>query len=204
MYILNLPNLTICPALVPVLVLDTPDLAVSKLFTHGNVSSSDPPDEIHVRIEQHDVKVLNSLYGLDAPPILEPCHISVVHPVSENVVHEVLNFLPRDMGQVAGLLVLIKLELGPDYEMDDALVQTIGPVIVENLEVGGTGEWRTLCVKSGPVEEIILYVFEYGAVCLFEAVNVLPVAAEIGWDALKEVYAIRGWQLSATCFSFAC
>lgn len=164
------------------------------------MSSSDLTDESHIRIEQHDVEMLDGMYGLDTPPILEPCHISAVHAIAEGVVNVVLNLFPSSIGQVAGLLVLFQLEFGPDYEMYDALVQSIWPVIVENLEIGWAGEWRTLWFKCGPFKEVILNVLEDGAVGLFEIEDVLSVAAEIGWDALEDVYTVGSWTWASVMF----
>lgn len=143
------------------------------------MSSSDLTDEVHIGIEQHDVEMLDGLYRLDTSPILEPCHVSAVHAIAEGVVNVVLNLFPGSICQVAGLLVLFQLELGPDYEMYDALVQSIWPVIEENFEIGWAGEWRTLWLKSKPFEEVVLNVLEYGAVCLLEVIDILSVAAEI-------------------------
>lgn len=157
------------------------------------MSSSDLTDKVHIRIEQHDVKMLDSLYRLDTRPVLEPCHVLAAHATAESVVHVLLDLFPGSIGQVAGVLVLFQHELGPDYEMYDALVQAIRPVIVENLEIGGAGKRRAFWFKCRPFEEIGLDVLEDGAVCLLKVVNVLAVAAEIGGNALEDVYTVGSW-----------
>lgn len=51
-------------------------------------------------------------------------------------------------------------------------------------------ERRTVWFESGPFEKVVLDVFQYGAVSLFEVVDVLSVPTKIGGGALKKVYAI--------------
>lgn len=90
-------------------------LFCQKLFTHWNMSSSYLLHEVHIRIEKHDVKMLNGVYGLQTSPIFEPCHSCAVHARTECIVHIRLNLFPSSIGQVACHLVLVQLKLGPYY-----------------------------------------------------------------------------------------
>jgi hypothetical protein len=74
--------------------------------------------------------------------------------------------------------------------MYDSRVYPVRPVVVEDLEIRWICEGRTAWFKRGPLEEVVLDVFDNGAMGLFKVVYVLSIAAEGGRNALEDVYAV--------------
>jgi hypothetical protein len=46
-----------------------------ELLNHGHVIPGDLPHKLHIRVEQHDVKMLHGMYRFQRSPVLEPYHL---------------------------------------------------------------------------------------------------------------------------------
>jgi hypothetical protein len=154
------------------------------------MSSGNLLHKFHIWVEKHNVEMLDSVYALQAPPILEPHHAPAVHLTAECIVNIVLDLPPSTIRQVARFLVFFQLEFGPYYQMYDSRVQPIGPVVEEDLEIRWVCKGMAAWLKRGPLEEVVLDVFDYGAVDPVKAVYVLSIAAEVGGNALEDIYAV--------------
>lgn len=106
-----------------------------KLGRHRNITVRDVLDEVGIRIVQHDVEVLDGMHALQTLPVLEPRVLVGLQPRAERLLHVGINLLERFGRRIARLRVIGELELGPDDEVDDLGVDSVWPVVVEDLDV---------------------------------------------------------------------
>lgn len=57
------------------------------------------------------------------------------YPPAERCIHIVVDLSPCIESQIVGDRIILEIEFGPDNKVYDLLVETVGPVIVEYLEV---------------------------------------------------------------------
>lgn len=100
-----------------------------------NVTVGDRADEVGIRVEHHDMEVFHGTNRLEATPVLEPDNLIIGHMGSKRLCHEVINLLPRLVNEISRNGVLLEDELGPDNQVHNARVDTVGPVVDENLDV---------------------------------------------------------------------
>lgn len=110
------------------------------LGRHRHVAVGDVLDERCVCVVQHDVKVLDCMHTLQAPPVLEPGNVVGLHSAAERLVHERVHLLVRLGRRETCLGVFVQLELGPDDKVHYPVVNAVRPVVVQNLDVLFTNE----------------------------------------------------------------
>ena len=109
-------------------------------FRQRNIPTSDMLYKILVRIEHHNMKVLNSMYAFQRAPVLEPDHIIPPTNSNERSVDKIVNLSSSFRRKITiGVGVRdcasYELEFCPDHEMDNSCVDAVGPVVVEDLVV---------------------------------------------------------------------
>jgi hypothetical protein len=106
-----------------------------KLCRHGHIVVGDFFHEFHTRIVQHDVEVLDGMHALQALPVLEPGKLPGLEPASERPLNIRVDLAARLGRRQARRCVVFELELGPDDEVHNLVVDSIGPVVVQDLDV---------------------------------------------------------------------
>lgn len=123
-------------------------------LNQGNISVGDLLHKLHVWVVEHDMEVLDRVDGLQGLPVLEPDDLSQTlisyirtadkdratnllrrHPRTERLLYILIDLLPRPGCQVVGLRVVLELELDPHDQVDDALLNPVRPVVVQDLDV---------------------------------------------------------------------
>ena len=125
---------------------------------HRNIAFRDLLNEVCVRVVEHNMEMLHGVYRFQRTPILEPddldgfssssiprngttrekevnTYVLWRYPRSKGLINVFINLSPHSRCQIVLLLVVLKLKFCPDNEMDNFLVDTIGPVIVEDRDV---------------------------------------------------------------------
>lgn len=80
------------------------------------------------------------MYGLQIVPILEPSDSVGRDPAPEDLLHIVIYLLSSLRRQTFGVHVILQYELCPYTEVDDARINTIRPIVVDDLYIGYTFE----------------------------------------------------------------
>ena len=74
----------------PMPKIDAARALYNKLVALGNVAVGHLADKVGIRIEEHDVKVLDGMDGLESGPILEPHDLlGSVHAATRMHMHEI-------------------------------------------------------------------------------------------------------------------
>lgn len=76
-----------------------PDL-IFNFLRERNIISRNSPHKIHIWVEEHDMKVLDSIDALQRTPILEPDHILTPTNTTEGLADKVVNLLPSFRRQI--------------------------------------------------------------------------------------------------------
>lgn len=110
---------------------------LSNLFHQRHISPGDILQKLRVRIEKHNVKMLNRMNTLQSGPILEPNHICAPTSPYESLVHKLVDFAPDLREKIAFWIRGVRSEpkLRPNDEMGDASVYAVWEIIVENLQI---------------------------------------------------------------------
>ena len=61
-------------------------------------------------------------------------------PRAKRPCHKILNLLPSLYCQVICDRIVVKRKLGPDDEMYDPFIDSVGPIVVENLDIISTAQ----------------------------------------------------------------
>jgi len=93
------------------------------------------------------MKMLQRTNTLQALPILKPHHISLP---AKRALHIRLDLLPRLWRRAPCRRVVCELEFRPYDEVHDVGVDAVGPVVVEDFDVGSVGEGRAGGGEGGP------------------------------------------------------
>lgn len=107
---------------------------------------------------------------------------------SKRLCHEVINLLPRLVDEISRNGVLLEEELGPDNQVDNATVNSVGPVVDEyfdvifELEGPATGPYGSL-----PLETLVEDEIGDAAVGFDKIERVGLVATQIRWHSLEVV-----------------
>ena len=107
--------------------------ACSELFCHRDIAICDLLEEAAVWFVQHDVEVLECVNAFQALPILEPdkfLNLGCKCPLDIAI-----DLFTRFRCAEASLLIVLKLELGPNHPMHYVWIDAVRPVIVQNLYV---------------------------------------------------------------------
>jgi hypothetical protein len=80
---------------------------------------------------------------------------------------------------VSSVRIIFQLELGPNHEMHDASVDSIGPVIVKNLDVVQILKWGSTWSKIKPSKPLLDYEVHNRAMLLLQPIDVVAVAAQV-------------------------
>lgn len=153
-----------------------------------NVTVGDRADEVGIRVEHHDMEVFHGTNRLEATPVLEPDNLIIGHMGSKRLCHEVINLLPRLVDEISRNGVLLEEELGPDNQVDNATVNSVGPVVDEyfdvifELEGPATGPYGSL-----PLETLVEDEIGDAAVGFDKIERVGLVATQIRWHSLEVV-----------------
>lgn len=85
------------------------------------------------------------VYALQASPVLEPHETISWNPIwaTEALDDKVFDLLSCSWRQVVGSRVVLQQEFGPDNEVDNVRIESIRPVIEQNLVVVGVAEGLT-------------------------------------------------------------
>ena len=81
------------------------------------------------------MEMLNRMDTFQRAPVLEPDDVLLAALTHDRLVHEVVDLFAGLSGQVISSWVGDELEFGPNDEVDDAVGEAVGPVVVENLDV---------------------------------------------------------------------
>lgn len=95
----------------------------------------DELDKVRVGIVEHDVEMLNGMHALQTRPVLEPDDMVRLHFGAERPLHKVFDASLSLRREVVRAWYLFQRELGPYNEVHNLLVDAVGPVVVENLDV---------------------------------------------------------------------
>ena len=171
------------------------------LLYKWHVPLRDLRHKIHIRTIEHDMEVLNCMYGFERFPILEPdnlpqneewrmkvntisdqipdrnklkyTYILCRHSWPECLLHIVVNLFSSFWCQVINNWVVFQLELGPDYQVDDLLSNTIRPIIVQYLNI--------LCRDSSKSQLVKIEIIRYIQVPLLACSFFPAVVARFSW-----------------------
>ena len=110
-------------------------VVLGELGRHRHIAVSQLLNQIRVCIVQHNMEVLNRMYALQAPPVFEPRIVLGLDSVSECFLHERVNLLMRFRCRESRLCIFVELELSPHNQMHNPIVDAVGPVVVQDLQV---------------------------------------------------------------------
>lgn len=106
-----------------------------KLVHEWYITIGDFLDKTHIRIEQHDMEMLDSVDTLYACPVPEPCYMLRSDFGAERPPNIFIYPSSPSLCQVTLLRIFLHLEPCPYDQMHNTLVYTVWPVIVQNLDV---------------------------------------------------------------------
>ena len=140
------------------------------------------------------MEMLYGMYAFQALPILEPHHKISSNFTPENIVNERLHSSLRLREQVSRTRVLWQVEFGPDHQVSDSRINTIRPVVVQDLEVGGASEWLLAALGCCvcPAESMAENVGQDGTVGLLQGVDEMAVAAQERGATIEEIDLVGG------------
>ena len=79
--------------------------------------------------------MFHSMYGFQSVPILKPADPIGRNPAPEDLLHIVIDLLSSLGRQTFGVHVVLQHEFRPYAEVDDARIETIRPIVVDNLDI---------------------------------------------------------------------
>lgn len=106
-----------------------------KLGRHGHIALGELLHQLFVWIVQHDVEVLYCVHTLQAPPVLEPGIVLGLDLAPKRPLDKPIDLLVRFGCRVACFCVVFKLKLSPYHQVHDFVVDTVWPVVIQNLNV---------------------------------------------------------------------
>ena len=80
--------------------------------------------------------MFHSMYGLQSVPILEPADPIGRNPAPEDLLHMVIYLLSSLGRQTFGVHVVLQHEFRPYTEVDDARIDAIRPIVIDDLDIG--------------------------------------------------------------------
>jgi hypothetical protein len=89
-----------------------------------------------------------------------------VYVVSKCFVHIALDLVIGSRRQIACRRIILDIKFDPDDQVDDLGINSIGPVVVQNLHVIRIGEGWTHWDEFSPLQSIFDDKLEYGAMLL--------------------------------------
>lgn len=120
-------------------------------------------------------------------------YMSFGHLGAKRLGDVLLNLSTGLVRQVASPAVGDELKLGPDDEVDDARVEAIGPVVVQDLDILGVLKGPPAGPHGRlPAQTLVEDKVGNGAVLLGGRVGELFVAAQLGGDALEALELVAG------------
>lgn len=171
-----------------------------QLDAQWHIAACDLVDELRIGLEQHDMKVLDRMYTLQALPVLEPHHmIRILHLRPESRVHVVVDAPPRRKRQIIRLRIILEIELGPDDEMHDSRVYSIWPVVVKDLDIGGILKRLPSRNNRIPLQAVTQHKLHHAAIVPDDVEYKLPVAAQLRRCPLKQIDAVEFYYFSHPC-----
>lgn len=72
------------------------------------------------------------------------------NPAAKGRIHKVVNFLSRARREIVCYRIVLKGKLRPHYQVDDALFDSIGPVVVEDLVIIWISPVNAVSVSAQP------------------------------------------------------
>jgi hypothetical protein len=114
----------------------------SKLLGHCHIPFCNPPQEFLIRLIQHDMKVLQRMHTLERRPVPEPNKAVPWNSIlsTKGPLHKCLDRCSGSLSQIADSVIFFEPEFCPNHEVDNVEVNSVWPVVVEDLEVGGVLE----------------------------------------------------------------
>lgn len=110
-------------------------IIASCLRNERHVPVGDLPHEFHIWLKEHDVEMLDRVDRLERLPVLEPHEVFSRHAWSEGALDVLLDRLARFCSQIARGRVIGDFKLGPNHEVDDVCVRSIGPIVVQDANI---------------------------------------------------------------------
>lgn len=113
------------------------------------------------------------------------------HLVAKSLGDEGFNLIACLAGEITANRASLELKLGPDNKVDDARIQAIWPVVVEDLVIVGILEWRAARNnRLSPLQALGENEVGDSAVSLGQLVGEGLVAAKLGGNALEALEGV--------------
>lgn len=116
---------------------------------------------------------------------------------AERSLDKLVDLAPRGIGQVSCGRIFLEIELCPDNKMDNARVNSVRPVVPQNLNVLVELEWLASWLnRSCPPQPLTEHKVHDASVFLLQLPGVAKVLPERRRDPLEQVQSVVGHNLA--------